>query len=125
MTENYFTPTSVNCVYCYGIAVRLPSRPEDLQCSSTASTISCSWSQPATDVVTNYLLSWDYTGPCDTDSQSFLLSGLDRNYTLRDLEEGGTFKIILYAINSVGPGPNAEFQVTTEGTGKYAHSFCG
>lgn len=89
----------------------------NLSCSATSSTITCTWSQPATDTLINYLLSWRYTGPCDADTQSFLLSGQDRNHTLRDLEEGGLYMVMIYAVNSVGRGPTASVQVDTENSG--------
>lgn len=96
-------------------AVILPSIPMGLQCSATVSTITCTWSQ--VDTVTNYLITWLYTGPCDRDTQSFLLSGQDRNHTLRDLEEGGMFQIMLYAMNSAGRGPTVIFIVSTDSIG--------
>ena len=89
----------------------LPSAPGEFQCSATVTTISCTWSQRETDVVLNYLISWVYTGPCDTDSQSFLLGGQDRSHTLRDLEKNGMYTVNLYAINSAGRIPALSVQV--------------
>lgn len=103
----------------YFSAVRLPSTPMGFQCSATATTINCTWSQPVSDTVTNYLIAWQYIGPCDADTQSFLLSGQDRNHILRDLEEGGSFIITLYAVNSAGRGPTATVLVATDSTGTY------
>ena len=98
-------------------AAPLPSAPGEFQCSATVSTISCTWSQPEADMVLNYLLSWEYTGPCDPDSQSFLLSGQDRSHTLSDLEEGGMYTVNIYAVNSVGRGLISSDQVSTLNTG--------
>lgn len=67
----------------------------------------------------HYLLSWEYTGPCDSDTQSFLLRGEDRNHTLRDLEEGGMYTVRIYAVSSVGQGPPSSFQVSTLNTGTF------
>lgn len=98
-------------------AVPVPSAPQSLQCSSTANTIGCTWEQPNPDRVANYLLTWRYTGPCDTNSQSFLLGSETRSRVLEDLEEGGNYNVLLTPMNSVGAGAAVTVQVTTESVG--------
>lgn len=97
----------------------LPSLPEEFQCSATSNSISCLWEQSASDTVTNYLLSLRYVRPCDTNTQSFILDRNSRNHTLNELEEGGVYNIMLYAVNTVGQGPTAISQVATENAGMY------
>ena len=91
----------------------LPSTPQNFQCTASATSISCTWSQFSTDVFTHYLLRWTYTGPCDSDSQFLLLNSSARNLLLRDLEEGGNYVITLSAQNAVGSGINAVARIST------------
>jgi hypothetical protein len=67
--------------------------------------------------VANYLISWEYTGPCSIDTQSFLLGGEDTSRELVDLEEAGVFIVRLFALNSAGRGPAAESRVQTLSSG--------
>lgn len=64
----------------------------------------------------NYLITWRYTGPCDTDTQSFLLDSGARSRTLEDLEEGGNFEIRLMPMNSIGD-TTTSVQVSTQNSG--------
>lgn len=97
-------------------SVDLPLRP-GLSCSAEATTIDCTWSQPSTDSVTNYLFSWRYLGPCDADTQSFFLDAGARAHSVMNLEEGGEYVVSLIAMNNVGQSPEADVAVTTQSTG--------
>lgn len=96
---------------------RLPTSPENLQCQPAPTTLRCSWSQPTSGNVINYLLSWRYRGPCEETSQSFLLSPEARNRLLQGLEEGGDYEVSIFAVNQVGQGPIASIRVSTPATG--------
>ncbi len=95
----------------------LPITPEPFQCLSTANTINCTWGQPNSDRVANYLLTWRYTGPCETDSRSFLLDRDVRSHVLENLEEGGNYNVVLTPMNSLGGGTAATAEITTESAG--------
>ena len=86
----------------------------ELLCSAATTEISCTWSQPSQETVTNYLLSWHYTGPCTIDAQSFLLEGTTRFRELQNLQEGGHYDVSLNALNGGSQGPAATVSVTTQ-----------
>ena len=74
--------------------------------------------------MTNYLLSWHYTGPCTIDAQSFLLEGTARSHVLHGLQEGGNYYVSLFAVSGVSQGPTATVSVTTEIIGRYIFFEC-
>ena len=88
--------------------------PPELLCSAGTTRISCTWTQPITDTVTNYLLSWNYNGPCTVDAQSFLLERSARSYVFQGLQEGGDYDVSLFAVNGVDQGPRAMISVNTD-----------
>ena len=115
--SKYIDPLMHCCLLVFWIsAVPLPPTPQ-LQCSSTTNTISCTWQQEGVNAVTSYLLTWRYTGPCDADSQSFLLDGSTRSHLLEDLEEGGSYSVMLTPMNSAGAGIPANLEVSTQSAG--------
>ena len=98
-------------MYVYHLV--LLSMPALTCAASGTEVINCSWTKPAAEIVNNYLLTWNYLGPCNPDSQSFLQQGSDRELELTNLEEGGNYEISLMAINSLQRGPAAKVSVST------------
>jgi len=85
--------------------------------------INCSWTKAAAETVNHYLLTWNYVGPCNPDSQSFLLQGSDRQLVLNDLEEGGNYDISLLAVNSLQRGPAAKVSVSTAMASEFYNNY--
>ena len=109
MNYCHINVTSSYCsvVHCTSFiySVEIPPEPSLSIVSSSISATSASlvWTQDSTQPVIRFLLSWTYIGPCDPlPSQSAIVSGTDKSFTISGLEEGGTYTFGLTAINGVG-----------------------
>ena len=64
------------------------------------------WTQDPSQPVTSFFLNWTYIGPCNPQpSQSVIIDGEERNFTVSGLEEGGSYIFGLTPINGVETGP--------------------
>ena len=100
--------------------VEVPPEPSLSVASITATSVRLEWTQITIQPVTRFYMRWTYTGPCDPlPSQSVLIDGGDRSFTVSGLEEGGNYTFGLTAINGVGTGP----ENTTIGQTLLAGSF--
>ena len=73
--------------------------------STTATTISLSWSIPSGSVVDSYEVMWqrDTSGDCpDEDEDSMSITDGSTSYMITGLEEDSSYSITVEAINSIG-----------------------
>ena len=84
----------------------VPGEPSVSTDSTTATSISLSWSVPSGSVVDEYLIQWerDTSGTCpDEDTDSTTISGGSAtSHTIPGLEEGSTYTITVTAANTAG-----------------------
>ena len=96
----------------------VPSEPSVSSNSTTATSISLSWSVPSGSVVDEYLIQWvrDTSGACpDEDTDSTTISGGSAtSHTIPGLEEDSTYTITVTASNAAGNVSNTVTAVTLE-----------
>ena len=98
----------------------VPGEPSVSSDSTTATSISLSWSVPSGSVVDEYLIQWerDTSGACpgeDTDSTT-ISGGSATSHTIPGLEEDSTYTITVTASN--GAGSSAASNTVTAMTGE-------
>ena len=94
----------------YGLSMDIfsdpsPGQPSVLVISTTATTISLSWSVPSGSVVDSYEVMWerDTSGECpDEDEGSATITDGSTSYTITGLEEGSSYTITVTATNAAG-----------------------
>ena len=83
-----------------------PRTPSSLAVTDSGSSTSTSlvWTQDTVQPVTRFFLRWMYIGPCGSQpSQSAIVSGAVRSFTVTGLEEGGNYTFGMTAFNGEGP----------------------
>ena len=83
----------------------VPGQPTVSLVSTTATTISLSWSVPSGSVVTEYVLEWhrNTSGGCsDEDQDGDTITDGSTNYTISGLEEDSRYTITVTASNTAG-----------------------
>ena len=99
--------------------------------STTATTISLSWSVPSGSVVDSYEVMWerDTSGECpDEDEGSATITDGSTSYTITGLEEDSSYTITVTATNAVGSAVSHPLTGTTGEAGKgqcHNHSVDG
>ena len=82
-----------------------PGQPSVTVSSTTATTISLSWSVPSGSVVDSYEVVWerDTSGECpDEDEGSATITDGSTSYTITGLEEASSYTITVTATNAAG-----------------------
>ena len=82
-----------------------PGQPSVTVSSTTATTISLSWSVPSGSVVDSYEVVWerDTSGECpDEDEGSATITDGSTSYTITGLEEDSSYTITVTATNAAG-----------------------
>ena len=95
----------------------VPGRPAVSLVSTTATTISLSWSVPSGSVVTEYLIEWQrdiLVGCSDEDQDSSTITNGSTSYTISGLEEHSRYTITVTASNTAGEVSNKVTAVTEE-----------
>ena len=96
----------------------VPGEPSVSSDSTTATSISLSWSVPSGSVVDEYLIQWvrDTSGTCpDEDTDSTTISGGSAtSHTIPGLEEDSTYTFTVTASNTAGSISNTVTAVTGE-----------
>ena len=85
--------------------------------STTATTISLSWSVPSGSVVDSYEVAWqrDTSGDCpDVDEGSMSITDGSNSYTISELEEYSDYTITVTATNAAGSSAVSDTAVTGE-----------
>ena len=86
----------------------VPPEPSLSVSSITMTSAILVWTQNTTQPVTRFFLNWTYVGPCNPQpSQSVIVDGGERSFTLRGLEEGGSYTFGLTPFNGLGIGPES------------------
>ena len=96
----------------------VPGQPSVNVDSTTATSISLSWSVPSGSVVTSYEVMWTSEEcPDDVDEGSVTITDSSTSYTIEGLREGSSYTITVTATNSAGTGPSdSETAETEEGS---------
>ena len=96
----------------------VPGQPSVNVDSTTATTISLSWSVPSGSVVTSYEVMWSSEEcPDDVDEGSATITDSSTSYTIESLREGSSYTITVTATNSAGTEPSdSETAETEEGS---------
>ena len=100
--------------------------------STTATSISLSWSVPSGSVVDSYEVEWTSEEcPDDVDEGSATITDGSTSRTIESLREGSSYTITVTAINSAGTGPSDSETAETEEDsekfglqGIYIHVIC-
>ena len=86
--------------------VTVPGQPSVRVVSTTATSISLSWSVPRGSVVDSYVVMWERdtsAGECpDEDEGSTTISSGSTSHTVRGIEENSTYTIMVTASNVAG-----------------------
>ena len=85
--------------------VSVPGQPSVSVDSTTATTISLSWSIPSGSVVTSYEVMWqrDTSGDCsDEDEGSMSITDISTSLTLTGRQENSSYSITVTATNAAG-----------------------
>ena len=83
----------------------VPGQPSVSVTSTTATSISLSWSVPSVSVVDSYVVMWqrDTSGDCpDEDEGSISITDGSTSYMITGLEEDSSYRITVEAMNSIG-----------------------
>ena len=93
----------------------VPGQPSVTATSTTATTISLSWSVPSGSVVDSYEVMWT-SEEChdDVDEGSATITDGSTSYTIESLREGSSYTITVTATNSAGTGPSDSETAETE-----------
>ena len=95
--------------------ISVPGQPSVNVDSTTATTISLSWSVPSGSVVDSYEVMWSSEEcPDDVDEGSATISGGSTSYTIASLREGSSYTITVTTTNSAGTGPSDSETAETE-----------
>ena len=93
----------------------VPGQPSVSVNSTTATTISLSWSVPSGSVVDSYEVMWTSEEcPDDVDEGSATITDGSTSYTIENLREGSSYTITVTATNSAGTGPSDSETAETE-----------
>ena len=91
--------------------------------TNLTSSATISWMQHPLGYVTNYSVSWTYSGPCTgvqgLDGTDVLTDGTTRNYTLIDLEPNSEYSVQVVATNNAGSSLAGHATVYTAIAGEY------
>ena len=112
---------SLSSVCAYAAAV--PGQPS-VTVSSTATTISLSWSIPSGSVVDSYEVVWerDTSGECpDEDEGSATITDSSTSYTITGLEEDSSYTITVTATNAAGSAASDPITGMTREAGEGLH----
>ena len=82
--------------------------------STTATTISLSWSVPSGSVVDSYEVMWEGDGA----RSSTTITDGSTSYTITGLEEDSSYTITVTATNAAGSAPSYRVTIVTEEAGK-------
>jgi len=83
--------------------------------STTATTISLSWSVPSGSVVDSYEVMWERDGT----RNSIIITNGSSSYTITGLEEHSSYTITVTASNAAGSAPSYRVTVVTGEEGEY------
>ena len=100
--ESYTTDFNHHSCVCI---TAVPGQPSVTVSSTTATTISLSWSVPSGSVVDSYEVMWerDTSEECpDEDEGSATITGGSTSYTITGLEEDSSYTITVTATNAAG-----------------------
>ena len=93
----------------------VPGQPSVTATSTTATTISLSWSVPSGSVVDSYEVMWTSEEcPDDVDEGSATITDGSTSYTIENLREGSSYTITVTATNSAGTRPSDSETAETE-----------
>ena len=97
------------------LLLAVPGQPSVNVTSTTATTISLSWSVPSGSVVDSYEVMWT-SGECpdDVDEGSATITDGSTSYTIESLREGSSYTITVTATNSAGTAPSDSETAETE-----------
>ena len=103
----------VHFTFFYCLAV--PGQPSVTVTSTTATSISLSWSVPSGSVVDSYVVMWTSEEcPDDADEGSAAITDGSTSYTIERLREGSSYTITVTATNSAGTAPSDSETAETE-----------
>ena len=88
-----------------------PGQPSVTVSSTTATTISLSWSVPSGSVVDSYEVVWE------RDSSATITDG-STSYTITGLNKNSNYTITVTATNAAGSAPSYRVTIVTEEAGK-------
>ena len=109
-------------LYC---TLTVPDMPTAMVNSTSATTISLSWSVPSGSEVDSYEVMWerDTSGECpDEDEGSVTITDGSTSYTITELEEDSNYTITVTATNAAG---SAVSDPVTGMTGKAGEGLTG
>ena len=103
--------------------VLFPGQPSIREVSTTAATISLSWSVPSESVVTSYEVMWQRSS--SSAGTSGEITNSSTSYTIEGLESDTLYSITVRVANAAGSTDSPLVYVTTSKEGKSAWIYCG
>ena len=105
-------------------AITAPGQPSVSVVSTTATSISLSWSISSGSLVDSYEVMWerDTSGECpDEDEGSITITGSSTSHTIMELKEVSTYTINVTASNAIG---STVSEFVSEMTNKIGETLC-
>ena len=103
----------VHVAFFYCLAV--PGQPSVSVTSTTATSISLTWSVPSGSVVASYEVMWTSEEcPDDVDEGSATITDGSTSHTIESLSKGSSYTITVTATNSAGTAPSDSETAETE-----------
>ena len=104
----------MNCISCYSV---VPSSPAVIVNSTSATSISFSWSVPSDSLVTSYTVMWerDVRVDCPVNVTGLATQIIPTHYDVMALEEDSSYIITVVAINLAGSSEASKSVVSVTG----------
>ena len=105
--------------------IAVPGQPSVSVDSTTATSITISWSVPSGSIVDSYDVMWerDTSGKCpDEDEGNATITSGSTSHTIMEVEEDSSYTITVIASNVAGSAVSESVSGVTKQAGKYYYS---